>query len=64
MNTVWVMKDDTTFEQRMVKTGIDNKYWIEILSGLQQGEVVISNGAYLISSAFILKSGAVQRHEH
>jgi membrane fusion protein, copper/silver efflux system len=64
MKTVWVLTHENTFEQRMVKTGAENKYWIEILSGLKQGDIVVTEGAYLISSEFILKSGAGQRHEH
>ena len=64
MKTVWVLVHDNTFEQRMVETGTENKYWIEITSGLKQGDIVVTEGAYLISSEFILKSGAGQRHEH
>lgn len=64
MKTVWVLAHDNTFEQRMVETGAENKFWIEILSGLKEGETVVTEGAYLISSEFILKSGAGQRHEH
>lgn len=64
MKTVWVLAHNNTFEQRMVETGTENKYWIEIKSGLKQGDVVVTEGAYLISSEFILKSGAGQRHEH
>mgnify|MGYP002074143786 CR=1 FL=1 len=64
MKTVWVLTHDNTFEQRMVKTGTENNYWIEILSGIREGEIVVTDGAYLISSEFILKSGAGQRHEH
>jgi Cu(I)/Ag(I) efflux system membrane fusion protein len=64
MKTVWVLAHDNTFEQRMVETGTENKFWIEILSGLKEGETVVTEGAYLISSEFILKSGAGQRHEH
>lgn len=64
MKTVWVLVHDNTFEQRMVETGAENKYWIEIVSGLKEGETVVTEGAYLISSEFILKSGAGQRHEH
>lgn len=64
METIWVLAHDNTFEQRMVATGIENKFWIEILSGLKEGETVVTEGAYLISSEFILKSGAGQRHEH
>lgn len=64
MKTVWVLAHDNTFEQRMVETGAENKFWIEITSGLKLGDIVVAEGAYLISSEFILKSGAGQRHEH
>jgi Cu(I)/Ag(I) efflux system membrane fusion protein len=64
MKTVWVKTDETTFEQRMVKTGTENKSFVEILSGIREGEIVVTSGAYLISSEFILKSGAGQRHDH
>jgi membrane fusion protein, copper/silver efflux system len=64
MKTAWVLAHDNTFEQRMVETGAENKFWIEILSGLKEGETVVTEGAYLINSEFILKSGAGQRHEH
>ncbi|MBK8405246.1 MAG: efflux RND transporter periplasmic adaptor subunit [Saprospiraceae bacterium] len=64
MKTVWVLAHENTFEQRMVETGTENKYWIEISSGLKQGDIVVTEGAYLISSEFILKSGAGQRHDH
>ncbi len=64
MKTVWVKTDETTFEQRMVKTGAENKSFVEILSGIREGEIIVISGAYLISSEFILKSGASQRHDH
>lgn len=64
MITVWIKTDETTFEQRMVETGTENKNLIEILSGIKEGEIIVTSGAYLISSEFILKSGAGQRHEH
>lgn len=64
MKTAWVLAHDNTFEQRMVETGIENKHWVEILSGLKQGEIVVTEGAYLINSEFILKNGTGQRHEH
>jgi len=64
MKTVWVLAHENTFQQRMVKTGKENNYWIEILSGLKLGDIIVTEGSYLISSEFILKSGAGQRHEH
>lgn len=64
MKTVWVKTGEHTFEQRMVKTGAENSRWIEVMSGLKAGEIIVTEGAYLISSAFILKNGTEQRHQH
>jgi Cu(I)/Ag(I) efflux system membrane fusion protein len=64
MKTVWIKTDETTFEQRMIETGTENNYFVEVLSGLKAGDIVVTSGAYLISSEFILKSGAGQRHDH
>jgi len=64
MKTAWVKTSEDTFEQRMVETGAENQHWIEILKGLQVGDIVVTEGSYLISSEFILKSGAGQRHVH
>lgn len=64
MKTVWIMTDENTFEQRMVETGTANKFLVQILSGIKEGEIIVTSGAYLISSEFILKSGAGQRHDH
>ncbi|HCS19629.1 MAG TPA: efflux RND transporter periplasmic adaptor subunit [Bacteroidetes bacterium] len=64
MKTVWVKTGEHTFEQRMVKTGAENAHRIEVVSGLKAGEIIVTEGAYLISSAFILKNGTEQRHQH
>ncbi len=64
MKTLWVKVDENTFEQRMVETGNSNSNFIEIISGIKENEIVVSSGAYLINSEFILKSGAGQRHNH
>jgi Cu(I)/Ag(I) efflux system membrane fusion protein len=64
MKTVWILAHENTFEQRMVETGAENNYWIEITSGLKPGDVLVTDGAYLISSEFILKSGPGQTHVH
>jgi Cu(I)/Ag(I) efflux system membrane fusion protein len=45
-----------------VGTRFDNKY--EITSGLSEGEVVVSEGGYLIDSESQLKSGSGVTHQH
>lgn len=54
---IWIEKEDGNLEPRMVETGIENKYSIEIISGLEQGERVVVSGAYLLNSEFIFKKG-------
>ena len=57
-STVWVQNAHSTFEVRMVTTGIRNADEIEITSGLEINERVVTSGAYLLNSEFILKNGA------
>lgn len=64
MKVAWVKTGKHSFEQRMVETGIENKWEVEILSGLSDGDSVVSSGAYLINSEYIIKKGAGMRHEH
>lgn len=41
---VFVVKPDGTLERRSVNAGIDDGTYIEILSGLKEGEVVVTSG--------------------
>ena len=58
MTMVWIEVMPGMFESRTVETGIENKKFVEILSGLKEGERVVTTGAYLLNSEFILKQGA------
>ena len=42
--SVFVAKDDGTIERRSVRTGTNDGTYIEILSGLAEGEVVVTSG--------------------
>jgi Cu(I)/Ag(I) efflux system membrane fusion protein len=64
MKTVWVESEKGMFERRMVKTGVENKREVEILSGIEAGERVVSSGAYLLNSEFVLQQGGAQKHNH
>jgi Cu(I)/Ag(I) efflux system membrane fusion protein len=62
---VFVMTDKNTFERRLVRTGIEDTYRLEILSGLKEGEEVVITGAYLLHSEMILKGiGNQTSHQH
>ena len=58
MSSVWVQVDKNTFKSVMVETGLENDGQIEIRSGLKQGDVVVTSGAYLINSEYIFRKGA------
>jgi membrane fusion protein, copper/silver efflux system len=64
MKMLWVEVEPGMYEGRTVETGIENKSFVEILSGLKEGDRVVTSGAYLLNSEFILKNGAVKNHSH
>src|SRR6266404_630679 len=49
--SVWVAQDRNHFTRRDVKTGIQQGGYVQILSGLQFGEKVVSGGGLLIGNA-------------
>ncbi len=57
--SIWIETSKNVFKNKMVTTGIESGDRIEITSGLVQGEVVVTRGAYLINSEYIFKNGAV-----
>lgn len=56
--SVWVELSSGLFEKRMVNVGVSNTNMVEILSGVYEGELVVSSGVYLLNSEFILRNGA------
>ena len=48
--TAWVTTDRRHFEQRVIKTGLRRDDRVQILSGLQRGELVVTDGAVFLSS--------------
>ncbi|MFN5238407.1 MAG: hypothetical protein ACK5FV_14665 [Bacteroidota bacterium] len=43
---------------RMVRIGIANEDYTEIVEGLQSGEIVVVSGAYLLNSELVFKKGS------
>ena len=58
MPTIWVEKGKGKYEMRMIHIGIDTKTEVEVLHGIKEGEIIVSSGAYLINSAYVLRNGA------
>lgn len=52
---IWKLAHDNTFEQVEIITGKENEKNIEILKGITQGDIIVTNGAYLVNSEFLLK---------
>ena len=48
--TAWVTTDRHRFVQRIVTTGLRKDDWVEILEGLQRGELVVTDGAVFLSN--------------
>lgn len=56
-SSVWVMTGKNTFKNKMVTVGMESNDRIEITYGLQEGEAVVTSGAYLLNSEYIFKKG-------
>lgn len=56
--TVWVKTGSHSFINKMVQVGLESDDRIEIISGLNAGDVVVISGAYLLNSEYIFKKGA------
>lgn len=57
MNTVWIQSGKNSFKMKMVEIGLESGDRIEIKSGLQNGDVVVMRGAYLLHSEYVFKKG-------
>ncbi len=48
--TAWVTTDRRHFSQRVIKVGMRNEGWVQVLEGLQRGELVVSDGAVFLDN--------------
>ena len=62
LSVVYVMAGPETFERRVVRTGIRDGGWVEILQGLEPGERVVTRGAYVVKLASA--TSGVAGHHH
>ncbi|HRO42581.1 MAG TPA: efflux RND transporter periplasmic adaptor subunit [Flavipsychrobacter sp.] len=64
--TVWIQTGKNTYRSRMVSLGIENNGFVEIASGLDTNDVVVTSGAYLINSEYVFKKGSdpMAGHQH
>ncbi|HLG40983.1 MAG TPA: efflux RND transporter periplasmic adaptor subunit [Chitinophagaceae bacterium] len=64
--TVWMKTGHNRFKGIMVHTGAESNGFTEITRGLNKGDVIVSSGAYLLNSEFIIRQGSdrAQVHQH
>jgi Cu(I)/Ag(I) efflux system membrane fusion protein len=59
---IWLRTGPHEFAPRMVKTGLRTPAAVEILEGIEAGSEVVTSGAYLLNSEWVLRQGAGMRH--
>jgi cobalt-zinc-cadmium efflux system membrane fusion protein len=52
--SAWVTVDGRRFAKRIVKIGLQQDGWVQILEGLQGGETAVSDGAVFLSNKLLL----------
>ena len=56
-NIVWVQTVKNSYKMKMIQIGLESGDRLEIKSGLTNGDVVVTWGAYLLNSEFVFKKG-------
>lgn len=59
---VYVQSAGETFEKRTVELGVDDGEFVQVRSGLNEGEVIVTEGAYRVKMAAM--SGSIPSHGH
>jgi Cu(I)/Ag(I) efflux system membrane fusion protein len=54
---VWIRHTDGSFSPKTITVGSGNQTYVPVISGLTAGDVVVSNGAYLLNSEAMFKNG-------
>ncbi len=64
VTVVFVQVGGETFERRVVRTGLTDGRNVEVLSGLTDGERVVTDGAYAVRLASVSTTEAAHGHAH
>lgn len=56
-NMVWIKNANGSFAPKMITVGTGNSVYMQVLSGLNPGDVVVTTGAYLLNGEAIFKNG-------
>lgn len=52
-NAVFIPRDQSHFEKRLVRTGEQMGDWIEVVEGISPGEKVVANGSFYLKSVLL-----------
>ena len=63
-NLVWLKTGHNRFKAAMVKTGLEEGEQVEITFGVHPGDIVVTSGAYLLYSEFIIRRGSEPEPDH
>lgn len=61
---IFVHVSGESFEKRTITTGIRNRGWVEVTSGLSEGEHVVTQNAYQVKLASLSTEAPAHRHSH
>ncbi len=64
MYFVYVMTGGESFEKKNVKIGLDDGNNVQIISGLEENEMIVTRGVYAIKMASMSSSIPAHGHEH
>jgi len=62
--SVFVQTEGESFEKRDIKLGANDGQVVEVLSGLKEGEMVVSTGAYQVRMASMSSNVPAHGHAH
>jgi cobalt-zinc-cadmium efflux system membrane fusion protein len=62
--SVFVQTEGESFEKRDITTGVDDGQMVEVLSGLIEGEMVVTKGAYQVKMASMSSTVPAHGHAH
>ncbi|MBD3617103.1 MAG: efflux RND transporter periplasmic adaptor subunit [Gracilimonas sp.] len=61
---VYIHVAGESFEKRAITTGIRNRGWVEVTSGLEEGEHVVTTNAYQVKLASLSSEAPAHGHSH
>jgi len=61
---VYVHVAGESFEKRAITSGIRNQGWVEVTSGLEEGEYIVSTNAYQVKLASLSSEAPTHGHSH